>query len=132
MPVNNAEHTALCRAALESGALAGFTLWPGGAGAFKTETGGFIKYGKKGGADILGIIPISIQWPVSSFRYTLGVHVEAEAKTGGGDQSKNQKAHQLHVIERNGGIYFVFHSVPEFLEKLRSINLDSFRKPPVR
>ncbi len=103
---NNEAHTALVREALQELALQGYTAWPVNTGATKTDSGGFIKFGKKGAADISAIIPI----PVKSAGRTFGIHAEFEAKTGNAVQKKNQKLHQEFVVERNGGIYIVFRS----------------------
>lgn len=103
----NEAHTALVRAALEELAVQGYTAWAQNTGAFKTASGGFVKFGKVGGGDIMGILPPH------------GRHFEAEAKTGSGKQSKNQKLHQEFVVERNGGIYILFRSVDELMSELK-------------
>lgn len=113
--MHNEAHTALVRAALESLAMNGYTAWPTNTGAYKTEHGSFIKYGKKGGGDITGILPVQIELK------TFGRYFEAEAKTGTGQQSKNQKLHQEFVVERNGGVYILFRSTDELLERLRQL-----------
>lgn len=107
---NNAAHTALVRDALQELAIAGYCAWPNNTGAVKNENGQFIKFGKKGSADIILILPPN------------GRHVECEAKTGSGVQNKNQKIHQKYVVEKNGGAYIVFRSTAELLAKLRGIS----------
>jgi len=104
--LHNEAHTILVREALQELALQGYCAWPVNTGATKTDSGGFIKFGKKGGADISAIIPI----PVKSAGRTFGIHAEFEAKTGNAVQRKNQKLHQEFVVERNGGIYIVFRA----------------------
>lgn len=113
--MHNEAHTALVRDALEQLAINGYTAWKSGAGGYETETGAFIKYGKKGGGDITIILPLRI-----GLR-TFGLHVEAEAKTGKAVQRKNQKLHQKFVVERNGGVYILFRSTNELLERLKQI-----------
>jgi hypothetical protein len=105
---HNEAHNALVRDALQELALAGYTCWPTNTGAFKTDHGTFIKYGKKGGGDITGILAPH------------GRYFEAEAKTGAGRQSEAQINHQKYVVERNGGLYILFRSVPELLAALRA------------
>lgn len=100
------EHTALVKAALEALALNGYTAWQTNTGAYKTDTGGFIKYGKKGGGDLTGVLPPH------------GRHFEGEAKTGNATQTKTQKDHQKYCIEINGGIYILFRSVEALLFEL--------------
>lgn len=109
MPNQSAAHTALVKLALEELAIAGYKAWKNNTGAKKTETGGFIKYGKKGSADILVVLA---PW---------GRHVEAEAKTGEAKQNKNQKIHQNFVVENQGAAYFVFHDIPELLGAMREL-----------
>lgn len=89
-------------------AINGFTAWKTGTGAYATETGAFIKYGKKGGGDITGILAPH------------GRHFEAEAKTGNAVQRKNQKDHQKFCVERNGGLYILFRSVEQLLADLKT------------
>lgn len=115
MPINNAEHTALIKAACEALAIAGYCVWPINTGALKTATGGFVRFGKKGGGDITGILPV--MWHEKLF----GVHLELEGKTGDAVQNKNQKIHQKFVVEKNGGIYIVFHSVEESIESMAAV-----------
>ncbi len=103
--MHNEAHTLLVNAALQELAIQGYTAWGVNTGALKTESGGFLKFGKKGAADISAIIPIEYHGK------TFGIHCEFEAKTGNAVQRKNQKLHQKYVIERNAGIYIVFRSV---------------------
>ncbi len=125
MPINNsAAHTELVRAGLEALAMNGYTAWKTGAGGLRTDTT-FIKFGKKGGGDITGILPTFLF--IRGQPRTLGIHFEAEAKTGKGGQRKSQKLHQEFAVERNGGIYFVFRSVEELLLKMEEIKKDLSR-----
>jgi hypothetical protein len=110
---NNEAHTALVRDALQELALQGYTAWQNETGVWFEENGRPHKYGKKGSADIFCILPIEIAGR------KFGVHAEFEAKTGTGRQSKTQKLHQEFVVERNGGIYILFRSVPELLEEIK-------------
>jgi len=117
---NNEAHTALVREALQELALQGYTCWANNTGAVKTEHGGFLKFGKVGSADIFCILPMQIG------NKKLGIHAEFEAKTGAGRQSKNQRLHQEFVVERNGGIYVLFRSVPELLGEIARIKQSYF------
>src|ERR1700747_470633 len=105
--MRNDAHTALVREALEKLALGGITAWQVNTGAHKTQSGGYIKYGKTGAADICAIIPRKIG------KVIIGQHCEFEAKTGmraetqsekNKSDRKNQRLHQQFVVERNGGL----------------------------
>lgn len=119
--MNNEAHTKLVRDALEELALSGYCAWQVNTGATKTDSGGFIKFGKKGAADISAIIPIEYQG------IKFGVHAEFEAKTGNAVQKKNQKLHQEFVVERNGGIYILFYSVNELINELKKIICEKYK-----
>lgn len=119
---NSAAHTALVRSALEDLAINGYTAWQNQTGVWfekndndPTKKGRPHKYGKAGSADIFLILPVTIHGVV------IGVHIEAEAKTGNAKQSVNQKKHQKYVVERNGGVYFVFRTTAELLNQLAAI-----------
>lgn len=121
MSDRSAAHTALVKASLEDLAINGYTAWQNQTGVWfekadnPNEKGRPHKYGKTGSADIFLILPVLINGLL------IGVHVECEAKTGNAKQGPNQKKHQKYVVERNGGIYFVFHSTAELLEKLAEV-----------
>ena len=103
-------HTILVYDALQALAKHGYTAWQNNTGAIKTDTGRYQKYGKVGSADIMGILQPN------------GRHMELEAKTGTGRQSKEQKIHQQFVVERNGGLYILFRSVDDLLKQLYNVN----------
>lgn len=117
---HNEAHNALVREALQELAIKGYTAWRSESGAWIEDSGRVHKFGKKGGGDITLIVPRKLidlngDWII------IGQHVEAEAKTGTGAQSKNQKLHQEHVVEKNGGVYILFRSVDELLCQLQKI-----------
>lgn len=112
---HNEAHTALVREALQELALQGYTAWANQTGALKTDSGGFLKFGKVGSADIFCILPIKIN------NMLFGIHAEFEAKTGTGRQSENQQLHQEFVVERNGGIYILFRSAPELIDEIKRV-----------
>lgn len=70
-------------------------------GAYKTETGQYVKYGLPGASDILALIR--------------GVLVCIEVKSAKGKLSPNQIAFK-EAIEKNGGVYIVARS-PDDLER---------------
>lgn len=120
---NSAAHNELIARALEALAIAGYCAWKTGTGAYKSEeTGTFIKYGKKGGADITMIVPRAMSYYNGNGcikETAIGQHVEAEGKTGKAVQRKSQRDHQKFVVEKNGGIYILFHTVDELMEKMK-------------
>ena len=93
---------ALVRECCEELALSGFAAWPNRTGAAKID-GRFVAFGKKGSGDIVAIFPVVL----AGRKY--GVHAELEIKTGGGVQSKGQKAH-MRAVKNSGGIYLVVRS----------------------
>jgi hypothetical protein len=116
----NDAHTALVKAALEALAMRGITAWPNQTGVWFEDGGRPHKYGKKGSADIMAIIPRRAtiyhrNGDLLCQGTTIGQHAEFEAKTGRAVQSENQKKHQKFVVERNGGLYIVFYSVEGLL-----------------
>jgi hypothetical protein len=114
---HNEAHNALVRAALQELALKGYTAWENETGVWfeyyikngKLEKGRAHAYGKVGSGDIFIVLPPH------------GRHIEAEAKTGAGRQSENQKLHQKYAVERNGGAYILFRSAPELMQKLADL-----------
>ncbi len=72
--------------------------WRNNTGAIKVD-GRFIKYGKIGSADILGVLPD-------------GRHLEVECKTETGTQKPEQKIHQ-RMVEKNNGVYLLVRSLEE-------------------
>lgn len=105
----NEAHNALVRAALEQLAIHGYTAWKNETGAWFDDDDRPHKYGKKGSGDIFIILPPN------------GRHVEAEAKTGTGKQSKDQQDHQRYCVERNGGVYILFRDVPALIARLEEL-----------
>jgi hypothetical protein len=67
----------------------------------------FLRYGLKGSADILGVLPS-------------GRFLAIECKAPGGVQSPNQKWFQ-QKIEINGGVYLLVESAAELADKLKGL-----------
>jgi len=107
MPINNEKHTKLVHEALVALAKAGYSAWLNNTGGTKTQSRGWVTFGKKGSGDILLVLQ------------PFGTHTELEAKTGNAVQRQSQKIHQKYVVEKNGGIYIVFHSVEELLSLIK-------------
>jgi hypothetical protein len=99
---SSAAHTQLVKSCCEDLAILGFAAWPNRTGAAKID-GRFISFGKKGSGDIIAIFPFVL----AGKKY--GIHMELEIKTGGGTQSKGQKAH-MRAVQNSGGIYLVIRS----------------------
>jgi predicted component of type VI protein secretion system len=83
---------------LEWLAVNGIFAWRNNTGAIKVE-GRFIKYGKIGSADILGVLPD-------------GRHLEIECKTETGTQEPEQIIHERKV-KKNNGVYLLVRSLKE-------------------
>ncbi len=112
--LSGAEHTKLIKDALEELAIRGYKAWQQNTGAGFID-GRFVKFGKNGGGDIVLVLS------------PLGRHAEAEGKTGKAVQKKDQVRHQ-RMIERQGALYFIFHTVEELIQKLS----DSGYPPPIK
>jgi len=69
-------------------------------GAYKTERGGFVKYGTAGSPDIVAVIK--------------GQYVGIEIKNEKGKQNANQKAFQK-ALEKAGGKYLLIRSLEELI-----------------
>lgn len=118
---HNEAHNALVREALEKLAIEGYCGWRNETGAWMDDKGVPHKFGKKGSADIFIILPRQTINIHTGNREIVGQHVEAEAKTGAGRQSENQKKHQEFVVEKNGGAYILFRTVDDLLCRLKAI-----------
>ena len=99
-----AEHQKLVDDTLTELAMHGYKAWLQNTGAAFRD-GQFIRFGKKGGADI-----IIVGAPD-------GRHIEAEGKTGKAVQSKNQERHQA-MIEKQGALYFLFRAKDDLIRQL--------------
>ena len=82
--------------------------WRQNTGAYKSETGTWVRYGFPGSPDIIGMTK-SGKW--------LGI----EAKTGKGKLNENQIKFMQQVIENNG-VYIVARSVHD-LEAMKAVIL---------
>lgn len=124
---NNEAHNALVREALQELAIKGYTAWKNETGVWfeysivngNLHRGRPHKYGKTGSGDIFIVLQRKVM--IDGYPYTIGQHVEAEAKTGTGRQSDNQSDHQKFCVEKNGGVYILFRSVEELLCQLQKI-----------
>ena len=86
---------------------AGCTIFRNNTGAYKTEQGGFVKYGVggKGGSDLIGVAPG-------------GRFLAVEVKTAKGRATQDQ-LNFINVIKSKNGIAFIARSAEEALEQLR-------------
>lgn len=127
---HNAAHNKLVSDALFELAQRGYTAYKNETGVWfeqeNGERGRPHKYGKKGSADIVAIVPRKvfvstlIGEPVKTI---IGQHCEFEAKTGTGRQSENQIRHQKYVVERNGGVYILFRTVEDLFSQMKAYGL---------
>lgn len=124
---HNEAHNQLVRETLQALALAGYTAWKNETGVWfehdeKADDGKGRphKYGKLGSADIIIILPVTVQF-ASGARRMIGWHIEAEAKTGTGRLNKNQGLHKEFCIERNGGVHITFRDIPHLLQELSAL-----------
>lgn len=90
------------------GALPVCRVWKNATGAVKTQTG-FIKFGLKGSADIMGITSDGIM---------LGI----ECKSGKARLSKYQLAFK-HMVDMMGGRYYVCRDPDDIYEVINSLGL---------
>ncbi|MDP6999842.1 MAG: hypothetical protein QF569_27550 [Candidatus Poribacteria bacterium] len=72
------------------------------SGAYKTERGGFVRFGRAGSPDFLLFLDGGRCWHL-------------EVKTAKGRQSKSQKDYQL-MVEELGHLYLIVRSVGEVVE----------------
>lgn len=105
---STAEHQKLVNDVhLLCGAMPQIRLWKQVNGVFRSMTGNrLVKVGLIGSSDLTGII------------LTSGKRLEAEAKTGNAVQNDEQIAF-ANMIVKYGGVFILFHSVDEFLDKLQ-------------
>ena len=90
------------------GALPVCRVWKNATGAVKTPTG-FIKFGLKGSADILGIT-------------SDGLMLAIECKSGNAKLSKQQLAFR-HMLDMMGGRYYVCRDAEDMYEVINSLKL---------
>ena len=108
--MTTAEHTQLVKDCLSKLAIMGYAAWENKTGATEIEER-FVKFGKKGSADIIAPLPLVING------MTYGIHVEIEVKTGKASLQKNQKTHRC-VIGKYGCPHYVVRSVDSMVEQL--------------
>jgi len=83
----------------------GCMVWKNSTGALKSDTGHFQRYGLKGSADIIGLMPD-------------GQFLAIEIKTGKAVQNKAQKSFQK-AIELHNGIYKIIRTYEELMQWLK-------------
>lgn len=81
--------------------------WRNNSGAFKTDRGGFYRFGAVGSPDIFVVLKIK----------KLAVVVGLEIKSKNGKQSAVQKQWQKE-FESNNGFYFIIKDINELEDKL--------------
>lgn len=107
--VRGSSETVIVRACIEVLARMGIFAWRQNTGALQNANGAYVHFGKKGCADITGIL-------------SDGRRLEVECKRPGEKQSEDQIKFQ-HIIEGKKGIYFLVHSAQELLDHLVKGNL---------
>lgn len=73
-------------------------------GAFKTERGGFYRFGVKGQTDIVCVVN--------------GIYVGVEVKNATGKMKENQEAFRI-ALTKAGGIYILARSLDDVIEKFK-------------
>jgi hypothetical protein len=84
-------------------------VWRNNSGAVQFEGGGYLAFGLKGSADIIGM--------TGGGRF---LAIECKSRTG--KQSPDQKAFEVEVLRR-GGVYLLVHDFGELREKMIAKNL---------
>ncbi len=84
----------------------GVKAWRNNTGAYKTESGGFVRYGEKGSPDII----------VCHRGDLIGI----EAKVGKNIQSEAQKQWQ-YELEEAGGLYLIVRSLEELEKRFKGL-----------
>lgn len=92
----------------------GLYVWRNNTGALKTENG-FVRFGKKGSSDIIGIT-------------NDGRFLAIECKREKGGVLSDAQAEFLAEINARHGIGFSVHSVEELQKKLKENNVFLFRR----
>lgn len=82
-----------------------YYVWRNNSGAYKTESGHYVRYGLKGSADILGLTP-------------KGQFIAVECKFGTNKLQLSQEAFRDKVLSCNG-IYIVAYSVDDLEKELK-------------
>lgn len=99
----SAAHSKLVNETLMALSRAGILAWKNHTGAGRSFAGTVMRFGLKGSADILAVIP-----PAGRF-------AAIECKTGDGKQSAQQAKFEKAVLLR-GGLYLVARSVADALD----------------
>jgi hypothetical protein len=110
-------------AASESGTI----TFRNNCGAYKTEEGGYVRYGvgSPGGSDLIGITPVIVTPEMAG--KTIGVFTAIEVKTPIGRISKDQQ-YFTSAINKAGGIAIFARSADDAIFELQeAINLLSLK-----
>jgi len=77
-------------------------------GAFRTESGGYVRFGDKGSPDIIARVPVTL----NGVKFATMLAVECKSNTG--TLSADQKSwRDAHIAD--GGIYIVARSVDDLI-----------------
>lgn len=109
MGKNKIPESAVLRGCLDYLHARGVMCWRNNTGAFKPQSGGFVRYGMTGSADIIGICKD-------------GRFLAVECKCKGGCPS----AEQLHFqkqIKKNGGVALIVYSVEELIRAVADFRI---------
>ena len=85
----------------------GINAWRNNTGAVKTKTG-FVRYGKVGSSDIIGILPD-------------GRFLAVECKRPSGEKVTTLQQEFIDMINHNGGVGLIVRSSDELFEKLKRV-----------
>lgn len=77
----------------------GCFVWRNNTGSYKTQSGGFVRYGSKGSPDIIGMTP-------------RGLFIGVECKFGKNGLQDSQKDFGERIKEKNG-LYIVAYSIDD-------------------
>jgi hypothetical protein len=87
----------------------GVFTWRNNTGSFALSDGGYLSFGFRGSADLLGLTPT-------------GRFLAVECKSKRGRQSPEQKKFE-DAIHQSHGLYFLVHSLAELKEQWASKNI---------
>lgn len=99
------KETAIVAGCIKALFILGCYAWRNNSGGFYDKTNRFVRFGKTGSADIIGVMPS-------------GRMICVEAKVLGNVQTLKQRLFQQE-IESKGGLYLLVHSVDELMQKYK-------------
>jgi len=105
------EQNILQRVRLKASEL-GAILWRNNCGAYKSESGHYIKYGvaSPGGSDLLGMIPMVVTQDMVG--KMIAIFTAFEIKKEGGRITPEQQLF-INIVEKNGGIAAIIRSAED-------------------